>query len=176
MYAHQVPILHFPMVVAAARSGLRGLGASVPLSLTIDSPYQVVGGKPKFTLIGAPPLSPIWWTSFKDGKATGEHNAGYGQFVESNGTAELEGGAWTENDIGLWDKIILVKGPADQTYQAKVTFRVSAAAPAEGPAPAAGGGILDTLLNEGFQVGSTFIPYAWAIGGGAALWFFFKKR
>jgi hypothetical protein len=172
MYAHQIFSLHAPMF-----SGLSGLGAALPLSLSIDKPYQVVGGKPKFTLIGAPPGSPVYWSSYKDGKSTGELNASYDQKVESNGTVELEGGAWTENDIGLWDKIVLVKDAQDNNLTAKVTFRVSAAASTQEPtSEPASGGILDTLMNDGIFLGNTFVPYLWLAGGGIALYFFTKRR
>lgn len=180
MHTHHIPVLHFPMIVSDARNrGLLGLGAALPLSLAINSQNQIVGGKPKFTLIGAPPGSPVYWSSYKDGKSTGELNSSYGQVVESNGTTELEGGAWTDADIGLWDKIVLVQDPAGANYTAKVTFRVSAAAPpatTQTPSPASSGGILDTLMNDGVFLGDYFVPYAWLAGGAIGLYFIMKRR
>lgn len=150
------------------------LGAALPLSLTIDNPYQVVGGKPKFTVIGAPPGSTVYWSSYKDGVATGELNAGYSQVVESNGTAVLEGGEWKTEDAGIWIKEILVQTPDGANHTAMVQFRVGALAPATAtPAPASGGGFLNEPV---FTFGDYDItPLHLAIGAGA-LYFLTKKR
>jgi len=151
--------------------GYHGLGEAIPIQLSINTPYQQVGTPGKFRVIGAPPGATIYWSSYKDGKATGELNASYGQVVEANGTAELEQ-TWREEDAGNWVKEILVQDAGGNNYTAMVQFAVlPESASTAGPAPAAEPG----LLEKGFYVGTTFIPY-WIPAAGAALWFFSKRR
>ena len=182
--------LHAPMIISARRSrsrGLGSLGAQVPVTLSIDTPYQVVGGKPTYTILGAYPGGTVYWTSYFNGKDTGEYNADYGHHVEPNGTAVIEGGAWRAQDVGRWQKEILVQGVAGENFRAMVNFIVSDpnAQPPATPTPgttstgstsgsqaSSGGGISD-LLSQGFQVGGVTIPY-WAVGIGVFL--FLKKK
>lgn len=155
-------------------NGLGFLSAALPLSLSINSTNQVVGGKPVFTVIGAPPGATVFWSSYKDNKATGEYNSGYGQVVESNGTAELEGGAWTESDIGIWTKEVLIQAPDGTNNRAMVQFRVSAAPAAPGnPAPSPAGNFLSDPL---FYLGDFPVTPVVAGIGGVALYFLTKKR
>jgi len=154
--------------------GLRGfgLGEALPLSLTIDTPFQTVGGKPTFKLIGAPPGAAVYWSSYKDGVSTGEYNSGYGQKVESNGTASLVGGEWKAADAGNWIKEVLVQD-GDKNYTAMVQFRVGGAAPAAGsPPPSSGGNFLtDPLFSIGdFEITGGIL----LIGIGA--FFLLKKK
>jgi len=153
-----------------------GLNDALPLSLTIDTPYQVVGGAPKFTLIGAQPGATILWSSYKNGTATAEFNAAYGQVVEVNGTAQLTGGAWTTDDIGNWTKEVLIQSPDGTNNRAMVQFRVSAAATSTAPttpAAQAGGNFWETPL---FQLGD--FPVTPVVAGVAlvALYLFTKKK
>jgi hypothetical protein len=156
-----------------------GLGEAVPLQLTIDTPYQVVGGAPKFTLIGAPPGATIFWSSYKDGVATPEFNANYNQLVEANGTARLTGGAWTGTDVAReWTKEVLIQSPDGTNNRAMVQFTVSAA-PTPTPAgtvgsaqPAAG----SFWENPLFSIGDFEVTPAVAGIGLAALYFFTKKK
>jgi hypothetical protein len=134
----------------------KGLRDALPLSLRIDSLAQVVGGKPVFTLIGAPPGADVYWSSYKDGAATGEFNSSYGQKVESNGTAQLTGGEWAAGDVGRWTKEVLIQGPDGSNNRAMVEFKVSAVpvtVPAGSAAPpmAAAGNFLSEPL---FAIGS----------------------
>jgi len=152
-----------------------GLGDALPLSLTIDTPYQVVGGAPKFTLIGAPPGATILWSSYKDGVATAEFNASYGQAVEANGTSRLDGGAWTDADIGTWTKEVLIQSPDGTNNRAMVQFRVSAA-----PSSTSGGTVPQPVgsfwENPLFSIGDFQVTPAVAGIGLAALYFFTKKK
>lgn len=168
MYTHQIKALHAPMII-----GLRGLNGALPLSLTIDTPYQVVGGKPKFTLVGAQPGATIFWSSYKDNKATGEFNASYGQVVEANGTVELEGGAWVAGDVGRWMKEVLIQSSDGTNNRAMVQFVVEEPAPAGGTTPPPSSSVAD-FLKQGFQLGGVTIPYWIPIGLGA--YFVFKKK
>lgn len=153
-----------------------GLGDAVPLQLTIDTPYQVVGGAPKFTLIGAQPGATILWSSFKDGVQTAEFNSSYGQLVEANGTARLDGGAWTTADIGTWTKEVLIQSPDGVNNRAMVQFRVSAAPATAGtpttPQPAAG----NFWENPLFQIGDFPVTPLVAGFGLVVLYLFTKKR
>jgi hypothetical protein len=153
-----------------------GLGEALPLQLTIDTPYQVVGGSPKFTLIGAPPGATILWSSYKDGAATAEFNAGYGQLVEANGTAQLSGGAWTEADKGTWVKEVLIQSPDGTNNRAMVQFRVSTASTPTTPTTPAAQPASDFWTNPLFSIGDFEVTPAIAGVGLAALYFFTKKR
>ncbi len=184
MRIDQQKYLHAPMYVATMRSrarGLSGLRGALPVSLTIDTPYQVVGQKPKYTLTGAYPGGTVYWTSFQDGKDTGEYNADYGHKVEPNGTAVIEGGAWRAQDVGRWQKEILVQGVAGEVFRAKVDFIVTDPATTQQPASGSGsstttsGGGVSDFLQQGFQLGGTFIPYWIPLAAGAA-WLFLKKK
>lgn len=172
MHTHQIKALHAPMF----RRGLRGLlGAALPLSLRINTPYQIVGSKPTFTLIGATPGATVFWSSYKDGSPTGEYNASYGQTVEANGTVELEGGQWTENDIGTWIKEVLIQSPDGTNNRAMIQFAVSPAAIANaGTQPAASGGI-NSLVSGSFNVAGYQVPNLVPIAIGA-YFLFFKRR
>ena len=143
-----------------------GFGAVIPISLEIDSPYQIVGRKGKFRIIGAPPGAEIYWSSYKDGVATGELNSSYGQKVEANGTAELEQ-SWTPEQVGNWVKEILVQDADGTNYTAMVQFTVL---PATQPGVAAPE---ESWFEKGFTVGGVKIPY-WLAGVG--VWFALKKR
>lgn len=156
---------------------MHGLGEPLPLQLTINSQIQRVGEAPVFTLIGAPPGATVLWSSYKDGVATAEFNAGYGQHVESNGTAKLTGGNWTTADEGVWTKEVLVQDASGQNYRGMIQFRVvpatnSAASPVPTPTPASG----DWLHQSLFSIGDFEVT---PIVGGvalAALYFLTKKR
>lgn len=144
----------------------RALGAVIPISLQIDTPYQIVGRKGKFRIIGAPPGAEIYWSSYKDGVATGELNSSYGDKIGANGTAELEV-SWAPDQMGNWVKEILVQDSAGTNYTAMVQFSVM---------PAAQSGAVATeesWLEKGFEVGGIKIPY-WLAGVGA--FFALKKR
>ena len=153
-----------------------GLGEAVPLQLTIDTPYQVVSGAPKFTLIGAPPGATILWSSYKDGAPTAEFNSAYNQTIEPNGTARLDGGAWTSADVGTWIKEVLVQAPDGTNNRAMVQFRVSAApSSTTSPAPAAQPAN-DFWTTPLFSLGDFDVTPVIAGVGLAALYFFTKKK
>lgn len=157
--------------------GLGFMGAALPLSLTIDSQNQVVGGSPKFTLIGAPPGATVFWSSFKDNVATGEYNASYGQLVEANGTAQLDGGAWTTADVGVWTKTVLIQSPDGTNNTAQVQFRVSpASTPTTPSTPVPVNQAGSFWENPLFTIGDFEVIPAIAGVGLAALYFFTKKR
>lgn len=144
--------------------GLGYLGAAIPISLQIDSPYQVVGKKGTFKIIGAPPGSKVFWSSYKDGVSTGELNAAYeGQVIEPNGTAALET-TWAPEHVGNWIKEILVQDAAGQNYTAMVQFVVL---PAESTAPTAAPAPQQSFWDKGFDIGGTHIPVWVPIAVGA---------
>ena len=160
------------------RRGLRGLlGAALPLSLRINTPYQVVGSKPTFTLIGATPGATVFWSSYKDGSPTGEYNASYGQTVEANGTVELEGGQWTESDIGTWIKEVLIQSPDGANNRAMIQFAVSPAAAASttGAGTQATAGGFSNIISGSFNVAGYQVPNLVPIAIGA-YFLFFKRR
>lgn len=135
-----------------------GLAAPLPITLRINSPYQLVGGKATYTVIGAPPNAEIYWSSYKNGVATGELNASYGQKIEPNGTAQIESGAWTSDQVGDWIKEILIKDSTGNLYTAMVAFSVrSATDTAESVSSRT-----PDLLSAGIDLGGFNIPL-WAI-------------
>jgi len=153
-----------------------GLGDELPLQLTIDTPYQVVSGSPRFTLIGAPPGATILWSSYKDGAPTAEFNTSYNQQIGSNGTARLDGGAWTAADVGTWTKEVLIQSPDGTNNRAMVQFRVSAApTPTSLPSPSAQPAS-DFWTTPLFSLGDVEVTPAVAGIGLAALYFFTKKK
>jgi hypothetical protein len=159
-------------------NGLGDAAEELPLSLTINTPYQAVGQKAVYTLIGAPPGSPVYWSSYKDGQETGELNDSYGQTVGSNGTAKLEAAdAWKDTQTGVWTKVALVQTPDGKNHTAMVQFRVSPAV-AAGTTPTAtpattGNFFSDPLFNlGGFQVTGGML----VIGGVVAYFVFGKHR
>lgn len=159
---------------AIFQAAMRGLGA-IALQLTTDKRNYVVGDTPTYTLQAAVPGSRVAWTSFKDGKHTGEFQSDYGQTVDANGTAELvAGGPWTESDIGQWQKQVLVIAPDGATSVAQVFFTVSPVAQQSVPTPTASS---EGLLDGSFDIGGISIPKPLAyVGGAFGLWLIFGKR
>lgn len=165
---------------AEIRRGRRkGLAEALPLQLTIDSQIQQVGKAPIYTLIGAPPGATVLWESYKDGAALPEFNTSYGQIVEPNGTIKLTGGNWTDADLGVWIKEVLVQDSAGNNNRALVQFRVvpatnsAATTPSTPPSGASGSDWFSTPLFElgGFEV----TPIVAGLGL-AALYFVTKKK
>jgi hypothetical protein len=58
--------------------GLGYLGAALPVSFVINSPVQYVGKQPTYRISNATPGAQVYWSSYKDGKDTGEVRAAYG--------------------------------------------------------------------------------------------------
>lgn len=94
----------------------------IVLSLGVDKRRYEVGEAPKYIVQAGIPGSNVYWTSFKNGIATGEQNADYGQVIGANGTAELVGGPWTETDVGNWEKQALVVTPDGAQQELVQTF------------------------------------------------------
>lgn len=158
---------------AIFQAAMKGLGA-IALQLTTDKRNYVVGDTPTYTLQAAVPGSRVAWTSFKDGKHTGEFQADYGQTVDINGTAELvAGGPWMEDDVGQWQKQVLVIAPDGATSVAQVFFTVGPVASTPSTPSTSSGGFLDGSFDiAGFDVPK---PAAY-VGGALGLWLLFGKR
>lgn len=134
-----------------APAGLGWLGTALPISLSINSPVQVVGKQPTYSIVNATPGAQTYWSSYKDGKDTGEVRAAYGQTIEANGSLEITGGNWSSNDIGVWMKEVEIPGPDGALSRAQVVFQVVPAAAAQPQAP---------VINTGssfFQTPLTYI-------------------
>lgn len=79
---------------------------------TPQSPAYAVG-EPNptiYSISGAPPNSPIFWSSTLNGRPTGENQAYYGQNTDANGYWSAAGGAWTTALLGNWVKTATVGG------------------------------------------------------------------
>jgi len=99
------------------------LGALL-LTLKTDKQNYLVGDAPIYTLQNAQPGSLVKWTSFKDGEATGEYEENYGGTIGSVGGAELTGGAFTDKELGRWQKIAVVYAPDGSKTTASTYFNV----------------------------------------------------
>lgn len=159
--------------MTAISRGLGLLAGALPLTLSIDNPYQVVGGKATYRLAGAPPGATVMWTSFKNGKETGELRATYGQTVEANGTLELTSEAWRTDDVGNWVKQIEVIDEAGKSTTAYVAFTVTeAAAPASNtPSP-----YQQAPSNVWFTIGDFAVTPGIGIALIVGAFLFFKGR
>lgn len=116
---------------------MNGLAALVT-ALSTDKLQYKVGEIPTYILQNAQPGSIVKWSSFRDGQSTGEYEEDYGGVIGNEGWAELDGGAWTTDHIGNWQKIALVIAPDGSRKTAQTKFSVSeVAATTTAPAPAA---------------------------------------
>lgn len=96
------------------------------LSLAVDKPSYLVGESPTYTLQNAVPGSIVKWTSFKNEQPTGEYEEVYeGGVIGTYGGAELMGGAWTDDQVGNWQKIATVIAPDGSRQTAQVKFTVN---------------------------------------------------
>ena len=106
---------------------LSGLMADVDFSM--DKSVYRVGEKPTYRITGAPAGAQIAWTSYKNGAATGEYQAFYGQLVDEQGNASIPAAQpWDASHIGSWrkDVIIIPKDyPASPLQNDTVSFTVS---------------------------------------------------
>lgn len=148
---------------------LSGLGA---LSLSTDRSVYAVGERPTYLISGAVPGGQIAWSSMFNEQETGEFNVIYPAHprVAADGTATIEGSAWTAEQAGRWEKEIVIINPDGTMNRASVFFLVSATP--QTAAPPASSGILDSSVNLfGYQV-----PTVGLIGGGLLLFIVLSKR
>lgn len=117
-----------------------GTSALVPVSfditpkLTVNSFVDSINGTPTatvgqfttYTITGAPPNTPIYWSSTKNNASTGEVNAYYGQVTDANGNwSATAGSAWTTGLVGGWTKTATFGNPSSPTApNATVGFQV----------------------------------------------------
>ena len=118
------------------------------VTLETNSDSYLVGERPAYRITGAIPGSIIAWTSFQNGTETGEYQANYGQVIGADGTFQAEGGAWTEANVGLWQKqavIIPPDGDISKIQTAQVVFPVESS---NQPAATSGqGGFFDSSVD-----------------------------
>lgn len=88
------------------------LGFLAGLSFSMDKQSYLVGQKPIYRISGAVPGSQIAWTSYKDGVATGEYQAFYGDYVDQDGNATIVAvQPWDTSHIGSWEKHAIIIPP-----------------------------------------------------------------
>lgn len=105
---------------------------SVTPRLTVNSMVDSINNTPTFTdgqsttytISGAPPNAPIYWSSTRNNAPTGEDHAYYGQNTDSNGNWSATGGAWTPGTEGAWTKTAFIGSPSARGV--KVNFQVIA--------------------------------------------------
>lgn len=156
--------LHIPMLVAR-RGGLRGLLGLGALSLKTDKQGYLVGEAPIYQVLGASPNASLAWTSFKDNVATPEYQTSYGQVLDANGRGVYTAAPWTSDDVGTWQKQVILANPDGTTSLAQVFFTVSAPAPAGSttpPPPAPG------FFDKQFNVLGQQVSGGTLVGLGAA--------
>jgi hypothetical protein len=146
---------------------LSGLGAIGDLLLSMNKSVYQVGEKPIYLVTGAPPNAQIAWSSYRDGVETGEVNATYGHITDAEGKGQFEGGAFTEAQIGTWQKqIVTVPG----YFSAQAFFQVVPAG--SSAVDNAAGGLFGGSVNLfGFQIPTL----ALVAGAGIGLFVLTKK-
>lgn len=148
--------------------GWLGDVSTLPMTLSINSQLQFVGDKPVYRLSNARPGAQIQWSSYKNGVDTKESFAAYeSQVVGSNGSVQIDGGAWTTNDVGDWLKEALVVNEDGTWSKAVVAFRVVDPASVQTPVVTGSQGgsfFQDTLFTvAGFNITGTTVILA--LGG-----------
>lgn len=118
------------------------LGALAGLSFSMDKQNYIVGQRPIYRISGAVPGSQIAWTSYKDGVATGEYQAFYGDYVDNEGNATITAvQPWDASHVGTWEKhaiIIPPTWPNGTLENGRFVFNVVGigdTTPTPGPAP-----------------------------------------
>lgn len=167
---------HRPYWAAPAGGYGNSLMGAIGLSLATDKTVYKVGESPIYRITGAIPGSVIAWSSTKNGQQTGEYQASYGDVVDANGTAEITGGAWVEDNIGQWRKVAMIlKDDGSFDLSNEVGFSVVAASAAQPGTnqPTNSGGFLDGDIDLPI-VGS--VPKVGALIGAGVLAYFLTKR
>jgi hypothetical protein len=94
------------------------------LVTSIGAPTYTVGQQTTYTVSGAPPSSPIYWSSTRNGASTGEVYDYYGQSTDAGGNWSGTGGAWASANVGLWTKTATFGSPSASSPQVTVAFQV----------------------------------------------------
>lgn len=115
--------------------GIGWLGAVLPITLSIDSPVQVVGKQPTYRIQNARPGAAVQWSSYQNGVDTKEFLATYSDVIGANGSLEVTGGNWRDADIGQWLKEAAVQNEDGTWSRAVVGFQVVSAAQAQPQTP-----------------------------------------
>lgn len=153
------------------------------LTLRTNKTAYRVGDTPTYILEGGTPGAALAWTSYLDGSSTAEYQAQYGQYLDSNGSANLvAGGPWGTGNQGYWKKEILAIAPDGSVEVARVNFSVSAdGSPVSPPAVVAPGaqsqGGIDSLFSGNYTLpilGS--VPKIAVLGGAGLLLFFLTSK
>jgi hypothetical protein len=159
MYTHQFRSLHAPMMVA--RRGLRGLRGTI--TLRTDKQAYLVGDAPIYQILGGAPNATIVWTSFKNGGASGEYQVSYGQSLDAEGKGVFTSQPWKEEDVGYWEKQVVLGNPDGTTSLAQVFFTVSKPAPTGSTTPAAE----PSFFDKEFDILGQKISGGMLLGGAA---------
>lgn len=108
---------------------LGGLSDLGDLTLQMDKSRYLVGEKPLYRVMGGPAGAQLAWTSYKDGKATGEYQAFYHQYTDAYGNATIAADqAWDPSHVGIWRKDVIVipkNYPNEPLQNASVSFTVA---------------------------------------------------
>lgn len=76
--------------------------------LTVNASMYTVGSQPFYSVTGAPPYSPIYWSSWINGVSTGETDTFYGHYTDANGNFSSFGGQWLSSHVGYWKKQVKI--------------------------------------------------------------------
>ncbi|MDP9120092.1 MAG: hypothetical protein M3O15_01795 [Acidobacteriota bacterium] len=107
---------------------------------SISLPTYTIGQAPTYTVTGAPPNAPIYWSSTRNGNDTGEDFLSYGQTTDGAGNWSTTGGAWSAGMEGRWVKTASFGSPSSAAPHASMIFQVISSCdlfPAAGGAAAA---------------------------------------
>jgi hypothetical protein len=132
--------------------------------LTIDRTTYMSGREvPHYSIEGAPKNSLITWSSWKDGRPTGEFDSDYldrgGFWTNDQGEWKGWGGTWSEADEGFWTKQATVNGQSAEIHFA-VSERLTSREPTTAGATlgvANWGGIAGTSQGAALLSGSAKI-------------------
>lgn len=158
--------------------GLNGLMGAIKFEM--DKSAYVPGDKPTYRITGGQPDSIIAWTSFKDGVATGEYQADYGQRIGADGSWSAQATQpWSETDVGQWQKQAVVIAPDRTIETAQILFsvwlpsaRLAQGAPDIAPDPQAG----QSFFNQSVTILGQQIPVLGLVVLGGAALFAFTRR
>lgn len=144
---------------------------AIKASLGADKQAYIVGDAPTFRIIGAKTGASIQWTTWRNGEVL-EYEASHGEVIGSNGTAELTHPAFTDDDVGYWEKQVIILATDGSQDAAQIFFTVSPVAQAVEPTAQAAPGFFDQRINLfGFE-----LPTWLVIGGGLLLVFKLGKK
>ena len=129
---YDVYMKRFSFAIAAGFLGMHGMAWG--FSLSVNETTYLNGEIPVYTISGAPPNSPIYWSSTINGKSTPEQFANYGQKTDANGYWSSAGSPFNTSAMqGAWTKTAQIGNSSSdapaKTIRFDVTSRLTSTTP-----------------------------------------------